>query len=159
MKYLLDTNILIEAKNGFYAFDLCPGFWNWLKSFGDMRSINRVKEELLQGNDDLADWVTNELPEDYFIAEDTAIQKRYREVGSYVNSLAVFDQAKKEAFFSGADGWLIAAALERNVIIVTHERLDLGNRKKILLPNIAQCFHINCLKITDVLRQEHVSFN
>ncbi|PMD04330.1 DUF4411 family protein, partial [Brevibacterium paucivorans] len=25
--YLLDANVLIEAKNRYYAFDIAPGFW------------------------------------------------------------------------------------------------------------------------------------
>ncbi|MCG7301294.1 DUF4411 family protein [Brevibacterium ravenspurgense] len=28
--YLLDANVLIEAKNRYYAFDIAPGFWDWL---------------------------------------------------------------------------------------------------------------------------------
>lgn len=28
--FLIDANILIEAKNRYYAFDLAPGFWEWL---------------------------------------------------------------------------------------------------------------------------------
>ena len=30
MKYLVDANVLIEAKNRYYAFDIAPGFWKWL---------------------------------------------------------------------------------------------------------------------------------
>lgn len=26
--YLIDSVVLITAKNSYYAFDLCPGFWN-----------------------------------------------------------------------------------------------------------------------------------
>ena len=29
--FLIDANILIEAKNRYYAFDLAPGFWDWLE--------------------------------------------------------------------------------------------------------------------------------
>ena len=25
--FVLDTNTLIEAKNRYYGFDICPGFW------------------------------------------------------------------------------------------------------------------------------------
>lgn len=25
--YLIDSDVLITAKNSYYAFDLCPGFW------------------------------------------------------------------------------------------------------------------------------------
>jgi len=30
VKYLVDANVLIEAKNRYYAFDIAPGFWKWL---------------------------------------------------------------------------------------------------------------------------------
>ena len=29
--YVVDANVLIEAKNRYYAFDLAPGFWKWLE--------------------------------------------------------------------------------------------------------------------------------
>ncbi len=32
MRYLLDANVFIEAKNLYYAFDICPGFWTWMDS-------------------------------------------------------------------------------------------------------------------------------
>lgn len=100
MKYLLDTNVLIEAKNGFYAFDLCPGFWQWLKSYPDMRSIQMVKEEITTGDDDLSNWVKSELPEGYFLPETEAVQLQYAAVADYVNNLPDFDVPKK-MFSSG----------------------------------------------------------
>ena len=30
MAYLLDANVLIEAKNRYYGLDFCPAFWDWL---------------------------------------------------------------------------------------------------------------------------------
>ena len=30
MAYLLDTNVLIEAKNRHYGFDFCPAFCDWI---------------------------------------------------------------------------------------------------------------------------------
>lgn len=57
-KYLLDANVFIEAKRRYYAFDLCPGFWDCLVSHhqGDrIQSIDRVKQELERG-DDLLQW-------------------------------------------------------------------------------------------------------
>ena len=30
MKYLLDTNVFIAAKNLHYGLDFCPAFWDWL---------------------------------------------------------------------------------------------------------------------------------
>ena len=51
--YLLDTNVLIEAKNRYYAFDIAPGFWAWLDRAHDQKlacSIEAVRDELLAGN-------------------------------------------------------------------------------------------------------------
>jgi hypothetical protein len=28
-RYLLDTNVFIQARNLHYGFDFCPAFWDW----------------------------------------------------------------------------------------------------------------------------------
>ena len=28
--YVLDTNVFIDAANAYYAFDLAPGYWDFL---------------------------------------------------------------------------------------------------------------------------------
>ena len=30
MRYLLDSDVFIQAKNLHYGFDFCPAFWEWL---------------------------------------------------------------------------------------------------------------------------------
>ena len=58
MIYLLDTNVFIEAKNRYYRPSLCPGFWKLLRQQSNKGlSIDMVKNELLAGEDDLAEWV------------------------------------------------------------------------------------------------------
>lgn len=50
--FLIDANILIEAKNRYYAFDIAPGFWVWLNQahqVGVVCSIEAVRDELLEG--------------------------------------------------------------------------------------------------------------
>ncbi|MBF0147506.1 MAG: DUF4411 family protein [Magnetococcales bacterium] len=37
--YLLDSNVFIEAKNRYYAFDICPGFWEWMNDSGSKKHI------------------------------------------------------------------------------------------------------------------------
>ncbi|WFR67697.1 DUF4411 family protein [Curtobacterium flaccumfaciens] len=51
--------MFIEAKNRYYAFDLAPGFWEWLDAdaaAGAIGSIEEVSTELLAGADELARW-------------------------------------------------------------------------------------------------------
>lgn len=41
---LLDSDIFIAAKNAYYAFDICPGFWSALLKAherGAIRSLDR----------------------------------------------------------------------------------------------------------------------
>lgn len=58
-RFLLDADVFIRAARQHYPFDLVPGFWKCLEEHakaGRARSIDRVRDELLRGNDDLADW-------------------------------------------------------------------------------------------------------
>lgn len=57
--FLVDSNILIEAKNRYYAFDIAPGFSTWLEyahQQGSVCSIEAVRDEILEGDDELAEW-------------------------------------------------------------------------------------------------------
>ena len=48
-RYLLDTNIFIQARNLHYGFDFCPAFWEWLiarNAAEVVGSIDKVADEL-----------------------------------------------------------------------------------------------------------------
>lgn len=58
MPYILDTNVFIEAKDYYYMFDVCPGFWEWLviqNKKGVVYSVRAVNDELQKGSDRLAE--------------------------------------------------------------------------------------------------------
>lgn len=60
-RYLLDTNIFIEAKNRHFGLDFCPGFRDWLvvkNQGGIMASLDVAKVELMKRDDDLAKWAS-----------------------------------------------------------------------------------------------------
>ena len=53
--YVLDTNVFIDAANAYYAFDLAPGYWDFLVQLFDSRhavSIKSVYDELDDASDD-----------------------------------------------------------------------------------------------------------
>ncbi len=55
--YVLDANVFIEAARRYYAFDLVPRFWESLihhAAKGRIESIDRVKQELDKGKDEIA---------------------------------------------------------------------------------------------------------
>jgi len=60
-RFLFDANAFIEAKRRYYAFDLCPGYWDAVLSWHAQQrilSIDHVGVELQKGNDDLKAWAS-----------------------------------------------------------------------------------------------------
>jgi hypothetical protein len=67
--YLLDANCFIQAKNREYGFDFCPAYWDWLSrehATGQILSIERIRDEIVVGSDDLASWALG-LPASFFV--------------------------------------------------------------------------------------------
>lgn len=72
MKFLLDANVFIQAKNLHYGFDFCPAFWDWLvaqNATGVVASIEKVSDELVGGGDNLSDWA-GEQGKPFFLPPD-----------------------------------------------------------------------------------------
>jgi len=160
MIYLLDSNIFIQSKNTFFAFDICPGFWKWLSTSDKIHSISKVRDELLDGKDELAEWIKNGVNNSFFIEEDEKIQLCYRDIAEYVYALPErFKPGVKAHFLSKADGWLIAASKVLGATLVTHERYEPSCVKAIKIPNIAREFAVPYTDIFTVLRQFKVEFN
>ena len=70
--YLVDSDVFITAKNLYYSFDICPGFWKSVLHHhreGRIFSVDRVRGELLAGSkkEDLVRWVRDEVPEGFFV--------------------------------------------------------------------------------------------
>lgn len=161
MKYLLDANTLIEAKNRYYQMSICPGFWDWVSHAhmgGDVASIASVGAELRRGNDELADWAKHNTS--FFIDDsDSATQTAFAEVANFI--VAAADTMKSgaiEDFLGGADPWLIAKARTMSAVIVTHERFNEANRKKFLIPNVCRHFGVTCIDTFALLKQAKVRF-
>ena len=161
MKYLLDANTLIEAKNRYYQMSICPGYWDWLRKTnqtGDVVSIRSVRDELKRGNDALADWAKDHAP--LFLEEsDPATQAAFAEVAQHVaNNTAQMKAGALDEFLSGADPWLIAKAMTMSATVVTHEQLNLAARRKFLIPNICQHFGVPFMDTFELLNALEARF-
>lgn len=154
MNYLLDANTLIEAKNRYYQMSICPGYWDWLRKAnqaGEVNSIRSVRDELLRGNDALAEWTKGHAP--LFLEEsDQATQTAFAQVAQHVASTAPQMKAGAlDEFLGGADPWLIAKAMTINATVVTHEQLNLAARRKFLIPNVFQHFGVSFVDTFELL--------
>lgn len=161
MQYLLDSNVFIQAKNTYYAFDICPGFWHWMDSFvagGDIESITRVAAELEDGKDELAKWAKVRRDSGWFLdVSDKPTQDAFKLVIDEVNKSGCKPAAIR-SFLAGADPWLIAKAMVHGSTIVTEEKLNLDAKRKVFIPNICQTVRVPYIGTFDTLRQLSCSF-
>lgn len=156
-KYLLDTNCFIEAKNRFYGFDFCPGYWDWLmqsKKSGLIFSIKQVKDELNVGKDDLADWAKDNS--DLFLEIEEDESNSLKEISKWVNNVG-YKASVVDDFLRKADFFLCAYAKSRNLILVTLE-IDRTSMKKVPIPNVCNAFKIQYITPYEMLRREKARF-
>ncbi|MEN3942298.1 DUF4411 family protein [Prosthecobacter sp. SYSU 5D2] len=155
-KFLLDTNVLITAHRSYYAFDLCPGFWQSISdghAAGRLCSTVRVRDELLKGKDLLADWLKITLPDGFFLDDSSAeIATEYGPLMSWVVARG-FTSGAQAKFASDADGWLIATAKKEGFCLVTHEVSRPEARAKVQMPDVCKEFGVAYCNTFDMLRE------
>ena len=160
--YVLDANIFIQAKNSYYAFALCPGFWDSLLGHheaGTVCSVDRIKRELLRGRDDLADWAKRVVPAAFFHStQDVAVAARYQGIMTWVQKSPKFFALAKAEFAASADGFLVAYAHLKDYVVVTHEQLRPEARNKVPIPNVCRQFGVDCVDTFQMLRSLKVEF-
>ena len=156
---VLDSDVFIAAKNSYYAFAICPGFWASLihhHGEGNVYSIDRVKGELLAGRktEDLVQWVKNKLPGSFFLdTDEEGVTSAYAEIMLWVQRNPQYFDYAKAKFATEADGWLVAYALLHGSIVVTNEQPRPESRNRILLPDVCDQFKVTH-KDTFVLLKE-----
>lgn len=165
MSYLIDSDVLITAKNSYYAFDLCPGFWNSLLAqhhTGQVHSLDRNRQELLQGRDDdeLVRWVHDSVPDNFFLSCNNAeVVSTYTEVMLWVQRSPQFHDAAKAKFATGADGWLVAYARVNGLTVVTLEESRPESRNQIKLPDVCIQFGVPYQNVFTMLRALQVQYH
>ncbi len=158
--YVLDADSFIRSKREHYAFDFCPGYWDaLLRSYREesLCSIEPVKTELERGKDDLADWVADDAPDEFFESvEEEDVTEAYAEVIEYVQQNGQYNVGAKQRFASGADPWLVAYASVYGFRIATHEVSAPQSVATIKLPDIADEFDVKCVTPFEMLRELEV---
>jgi len=67
--YVVDTNFFIQAHRMNYPLDVVVSFWEQVKDLAEkglIVSLDKVKKEIYQGQDELKAWCDEYLPEDFF---------------------------------------------------------------------------------------------
>jgi len=164
MGYVLDANVFIEAYQRYYAFDLVPGFWDLLINLakqGYILSIDRVKRELEQRQDALAQWAQNEFEPYFMTTNDGGVLQEYGHLIQWaVKHNNRFRQSAINEFAQDnkADAWVIAYAKAYGHIVVTEEKYDPNARKKIPIPVACKDFNVPYTNTFDMLRSLRIRF-
>lgn len=163
--YLIDTDVLVTAKNRYYAFSICPGFWDSLLhayESGTVHSIDRVRDEVLKGrkDEDLVQWVRQRVPKDFFKAsDDTAVIESYQKIILWSQQHDQYKDAAKTKFARGADGWLVAYCQVNGTCVVTNEESAPDSKKDIKLPDVCNAFNVRFEDTFAMLHKLNVQYH
>lgn len=156
--YLLDANVLIQAKNLHYGFDFCPAFWEWLEvqnTAGKVASIEKVADEIALGEDDLSNWA-QAMGRAFFQPADDAVLPALGTVSTWASGQG-YDPAAVATFLQVADYWLVSHALAHRCTVVTHE-VPANSAKKIKIPNACIGLKVDCISPYEMLKREKAKF-
>ena len=160
MIYLIDSNTFIDAARMFYSFDYGTKFWDFLEEQARnqvLASIDKVYEEINQGNDALKNWINDNFIKYFLKTKEELIIQKYAELmqwaekqNNHYRRNALDDFMKEE----NADPWLIAFANSNrgNYIVVTFEKYNQNQRNKIPIPNVCKVFNINYCDLFQMLK-------
>ncbi|WP_078918011.1 DUF4411 family protein [Streptomyces sp. NRRL WC-3725] len=151
--FLVDSNVLIEAKNRYYAFDIAPGFWAWLDYAHSNHiacSIEPVRDELFEGEDELARWARGHA--DFFRPIDEAAISHFAPLTAWAQSRMYTAAALTEFLTNAADFFLVAYAAAHNHTLVTHEQPRPEARKRVLIPDACQAMDVTYMNTFMMLR-------
>ncbi len=154
MAYVFDTNTLLEAKNRYYAFNVCPAFWDWLLlegQRGNVLSIEAVKWELQ--DPDAAAWGTAN-PTFFHPNNDS----RVGDVSNWVSAQVRFKPAAIQKFLSKADPRVISLALVNGHTVVTQEVSAPGSKTEVKIPDVCAALGVACKNSFQVLNELNARF-
>ena len=162
MIYLLDTNVLIEAKNLYYPLDRIPQFWRWIVEQAEQGRVSipsAVILEIERGSkeDDLLGWVkTNRKMLEFSEELDREGWTETLTKGYGFSSTAVAEEALVD---KRADPYLIAHALanSENRRVVTLEKarsvqVNLPNPRNRKIPTVCSLLGIEYIDTFQLIR-------
>ncbi|MFI9805055.1 DUF4411 family protein [Streptomyces sp. NPDC052301] len=151
--FLVDSNVLIEAKNRYYAFDIAPGFWAWLDYAHASHiacSIEPVRDELFEREDELARWARSHA--DFFRPIDEVATSHFAPLTSWAQSRMYTAAALTEFLTNAADFFLVAYATAHKHTLVTHEQPRPEARKRVLIPDACRAMGVTYMNTFMMLR-------
>lgn len=157
--YLVDSDVFIDGKNRHYAFDIVPAFWEWLAQAhqaGRVFTVERCKEEVLAGGDELAAWMATQ-PASFALKPVANDQVALQRVSRWAAS-GGYRQGAAAEFLGAGDYFLVSQALSRGYTVVTQEEPAPLSQKRIKIPDACTAVGVTWTSPFEMLRAEGVRF-
>jgi Domain of unknown function (DUF4411) len=157
--YLIDSDVLIDAKNRHYGFDIVPAFWDWIERehrAGRVFTVQRVAEEVLAGADELAAWMKSQPPS-FRLAAGPSEQQALQAVSRWVSG-AGYAQGAVATFLQAGDYFLVAQALSLGYTVVTQETPDPASKRWVKIPDACKAVQVPWMTPFNMLRTERARF-
>lgn len=142
---ILDANVLITAKNWYYAFDVVPVFWDWIDdeaAKGTIASTDMVYDDLKNGGDDLAAWVKARRASMFHMDSTAAeVATKIAEQGTWIQSVGFKPHVHAE-YMACADPFIVGVAAAGSHCVVTLEAADPNRRKKVKIPDACKALGV-----------------
>lgn len=162
-KFLIDANVFVTPYRQYYPFDLAPSFWGKLEELikdGTIVVMDMVKAEVLQGTDDLSNWMGSLEIGDYLDKRQPEIIAKYTAVLTHVQTNPCYQEAALHEWSKAtvADPWLIAAAAVKGYTIIT---LETPNKnlspntptKRPKIPDVARALEVEARDLFYLMRK------
>ncbi len=155
--YVLDTSVLTQAARSYYAFDLVPSFWTIIRQHahnGNVLSIDRVKDEIDQGKDQLKNWATGSFHFAFASSDDPDVLAAYAQVIQWAMAQLQYTDAAKAEFArnENADAWVVAYAKAKGYGVVTQEQSAPNSKAIIKLPDVCRAMDVSCIDTFQMMR-------
>lgn len=144
--YCVDTDVFIGWKDGPYPMGTSEWFWRWVEQKirdGVIYGTRLVYEEILRGNDELADWIRN--LREYFPEPSKGVQTEYGRMAQNIVQSGQYPLRQINEFLKGADLWNVAQAKVDGATVVTGEKRAKPQSTKIKVPNVCEMYGIPCI--------------
>ena len=156
-KYWLDADVLIQAKNTFYSFQIARPFWTFIEEqakAGTICSSVRIYAEILRHEDKddaLTKWAKQQKNSGLFAPIDKAVQEIFNKIADHVSEHYPEKPAKVAEFLKGGDGWIISHARLDGGVVVSHENRVVPASLTPKIPNVCHDFGVGCISLPAML--------
>lgn len=164
MRYLLDANIFIESHKRFYNMEVFPCFWAGLVTLakqGRVFTIDKVRDEVCAGKDDVKAWFKGYFPSAAILPVDDVTMASYQKVQTDVRNTGRFKPSALSDYAADslADPFICAYALGHgDITVVSYEISKPASKTEIKIPDVCALVRVPCIQIYDMLLALKMSF-